>query len=61
MEYVDERVSLSDSCGFFLALFLVGRGNSVGWMPNFSLFNLVRDEKDCTAKSRCFEIYQTSE
>ena len=41
MDEVDERVSLSDSGGVFLALFLVGRGNLVGWMPNFSLFNLV--------------------
>ena len=30
MDDVDERVSLSDSLGDFLALFLVGRGNSVG-------------------------------
>ena len=42
MDEVDERVSLSDSGSAFLALFLVGRGISVGWMPNFSLFNLVR-------------------
>ena len=42
MDEVDERVSLSDSGGVFLALFLVGRGNSVGCMPNFSLSNLVR-------------------
>ena len=42
MDDVDERVSLSDCSDFFLALFLVGRGNSVGWMSNFSLFNLVR-------------------
>ena len=36
MDDVYERVSLSDSGGVFLALFLVGRGNLVGWMPNFS-------------------------
>ena len=42
MDEVDERVSLSDSGGVFLALFLVGRGSSLGLMPNFSLFNLVR-------------------
>jgi hypothetical protein len=42
MDEVDERVSLSDSGRAFLALFLVGRGISAGWMPNFSLFNLVR-------------------
>lgn len=42
MDDDDERVSLSDPLGDFLALFLVGRGNLVGWTPNFSLFNLVR-------------------
>ena len=42
MDDVDERVLLSDCSDVFLALFLVGRGNSVGWMSNFSLFNLVR-------------------
>ena len=42
MDEVDERVSLSDSGSAFLALFLVGRGVSVGWMPNFSLVNRVR-------------------
>lgn len=42
MDEVDERVSLSDSGGVFLALFLEGRGNSLGLMPIFSLFNLVR-------------------
>jgi len=30
MDDVDERVSLSDSLGDFLALFLVGRDNLVG-------------------------------
>jgi len=38
----DERVSLSDPLGDFLALFLLGRGNSVALIPNFSLCNLVR-------------------
>ena len=42
MDDDDERVSLSDPLGDFLALFLVGRGNSVGWMPSFSLCDLVR-------------------
>ena len=42
MDDVDERVSLSDPLGDFLALLLLGRGNSVGRTLNFSLFNLVR-------------------
>ena len=42
MDEVDKRFSLSDSLGDFLALFLVGRDNSVGWTTNFSFFNLVR-------------------
>ena len=42
MDDDDERVSLSDPLGDFLALFLVGRGNSIGSIPNFSLCNLVR-------------------
>jgi len=42
MDDDDERVSLSDPLGNFLALFLVGRGNSVGSIPIFSLFNLVK-------------------
>ena len=42
MDDDDERVSLLDPLGDFLALFLVGRGNSVGWMLIFSLCNLVR-------------------
>ena len=41
MDDDNERVSLSDPLGDFLALFLVGRGNSVGWIPSFSLCNLV--------------------
>ena len=58
---VDERVSMSDSCGDFLTLFLVGRGKSVGWMPNLPLFSLVRgwDEQDCIVKSHYLEIFQT--
>ena len=42
MDKVDEGVLLSDSGGAFLSLFLVGRRSSLGCMPNFSLFNLVR-------------------
>lgn len=42
MDDVDERVSPSECSDVFLALFLAGRGSSVGWMPNFPLFNLVR-------------------
>jgi hypothetical protein len=42
MDDDDERVSLSDPLGDFLALFLLGRGSSVGQTPNFSLFSLVR-------------------
>jgi len=43
MDEVDERVSLSDSGEVFLALFLVGRGSSLGLIPNFLLLNLVRE------------------
>ena len=42
MDDDDERVSLSNPLGEFLALFLLGRGNSVGSIPIFSLYNLVR-------------------
>jgi len=42
MDDDDERVSLSNPLGDFLALFLVARGNSAGSIPNFYLFNLVR-------------------
>ena len=42
MDVVDERVSLSDPLGDFLALFLLGRGSSVGSIPNFSLCNMVK-------------------
>ena len=42
MDDDDEIISLLDPLGDFLALFLLGRGNSVGSIPNFSLYNLVR-------------------
>jgi len=42
MDGDDERVSLSDPSGVFLALFLFNRGNVVGSIPRFSLCNLVR-------------------
>ena len=42
MDDDDERVSLSDPSGSFLALFLLRRGNFVGSIPRFSLYNLVR-------------------
>ena len=37
MDDDDEIVSLSNPLGDFLALSLVGRGNSVGSIPKFSL------------------------
>lgn len=38
----DEKVSLSDPLVFFLALFLFGKGNSVGSILSFLLWSLVR-------------------
>jgi len=37
MEDDDEIVSLSDPSVVFLALFLLGKGNSVGSIPSFPL------------------------
>lgn len=37
MEDDDEIISLSDPSVIFLALFLLGKGNSVGWIPSFPL------------------------
>jgi len=42
MDDDDERVSLSDPSGVFLTLLLLGRGNSIGSIPSFSLYSLVR-------------------
>lgn len=42
MDDDDERVSHLDPSGDFLALFLLGRGNSVDSIPCFSLCNMVR-------------------
>ena len=60
MDDVDERVSLLDSGDVFLALFLVGRGIQLAGCQIFHSLIWSGDEQDCTAKSRCFEIYQTS-
>ena len=42
MDDDDERVSLSDSSSIFLSLFILGIRNSIGSIPRFSLYSLVR-------------------
>lgn len=42
MDNDDDRVSLLDLDGVFLALSRLGRGNSIGRIPSFSLCDLVR-------------------
>jgi len=37
----DDKVSLRDFDAVFLALFQLGRGNSTGGIPSFSLFSFV--------------------
>ena len=61
MDDVDERVSLSDPLGDFLALFLLDIVIRLVERQNFHSLIWSGDEQGYIAKSRCLEIYQIFE